>query len=798
MKIFVAAIIRMCAKRRSRLIAAASVVALVLAMLIADRLWPIPMPPDGDGVVIVTEDGTPLRAYPTTEGIWRYQVMPEDVSPKYLEALIGYEDQYFYRHPGVNPVALLRAGWQWAVHGRIISGGSTLTMQVARILDGPADRSVGAKSRQILRALQLEAHLSKREILTLYLNHAPMGGIVEGVEMASRIYLGKGAGKLSPAEAALLTALPQSPTRNRPDTQALRAEAVRNKVLDRMQALQRWDVETIADAKLERVVAQPIRAEWLAPLAAERVKRETRGQPGDVRRTTLDAELQSRVEALLADRARTLPPKISMAALVMENDSLGVRAYAGSADFGDAERFAHVDMTRGVRSPGSTLKPFLYAMALDEGLIHSESLLVDAPQSFGGYAPGNFQASFSGPVSVSEALQRSLNVPAVDLLDRVGPARFASTLRTGGLRLRMNDGATPNLSMILGGAGTTLEELVGAYRALAAGGMAGRPRLTPDAPKIEARLMSSGAAWIVREILEVGGRPERPFDEGGSRAGFAWKTGTSFGFRDAWAIGVTDRYTVGIWIGRPDGTPNPGFFGANAAAPLAKDIAAILPLSDKVRAARPASVTATTICWPLGLAKEETPEGLCHVARSAWSLNQAIPPTLPDRLRPGSLREAVLLDRHGGLRVSIACAGEYASTEIAHWPSHLEPWLNRELTEKSRAPAWRSDCAPSLPRGAGMAIRGIENGGILRAPAGQKAEAVLTLSAAGADGNVYWMLDGAELASQPATKSLRLSVKRDGHYNLTVLDEQGRFARVGFDARGFSGQPPVLALAAKK
>ncbi len=783
--------------RRSRLVASAIAASLVLAILLADRMWPIPLPPEGDGVVIVTEDGTPLRAYPTTEGIWRYHVMPEEVSPNYLEALIGYEDQYFYRHPGVNPVALMRASWQWAAHGRIISGGSTLTMQVARILDGPADRSVGAKLRQIARALQLEAHYSKREILTLYLNHAPMGGIVEGVEMASRTYLGKSASKLSPAEAVLLTALPQSPTRNRPDTQSAHAESVRNKVLDRLQALRRWDAETIADAKLERVVVQPIRGEWLAPLAAERVKRESRGQPGDVRRTTLDAELQSRVEALLADRARSMPPKVSMAALVMENDSLSVRAYAGSADFSDVERFAHVDMTRGVRSPGSTLKPFLYAMALDEGLIHSESLLVDAPQSFGGYAPGNFQASFSGPVSVSEALQRSLNVPAVDLLDRVGPARFASKLRTGGLRLRMDNGASPNLSMILGGAGTTLEELVGAYRALAAAGMAGRPRLTPDAPKTEARLMSAGAAWIVREILEVGGRPERPFDEGGSRSGFAWKTGTSFGFRDAWAIGVTDRYTVGIWIGRPDGTPNPGFFGANAAAPLAKDIAAILPPGNKVRAPLPASVNATTICWPLGLAGEETPQGLCHVARSAWSLNRAVPPTLPDRLRPGSLREAVLIDR-GGLRVSSACASDYSSAEIAHWPSHLEPWLSRDLVEKSATPPWRRDCAPSLPRGTGLAIRGIENGGILRAPAGQKAEAVLALTAAGANGNLYWLLDGAVLATQPAARPLQFTVKRDGHYNLTVLDEQGRYARVGFDARGFAARQTVVALAMKK
>ena len=266
--------------------------------------------------------------------------------------------------------------------------------------------------------------------------------------------------------------------------------------------------------------------------------------------------MQASVERMLLDRVDNLPPKVSMAVLVMDNDSLEIKAYAGSADFSDDSRYAHVDMVRGVRSPGSTLKPFLYAQALDEGLIHSESLLIDAPLSFGGYAPGNFQAAFSGPISVAQALQRSLNVPAVDLLDRVGPVSFASVMLAGGVRLRLPAGAEPNLSLILGGGGTTLEELVGAYRALARGGLSGRPRLRPEQPRVESRMMSAGAAWIVRDILESGGHPDRPFYESGNQGRrLAWKTGTSFGFRDAWSVGVTDRWTIGVWVGRPDGTP---------------------------------------------------------------------------------------------------------------------------------------------------------------------------------------------------------------------------------------------------
>ncbi|RZL89631.1 MAG: penicillin-binding protein 1C, partial [Variovorax sp.] len=404
------------------------------------------------------------------------------------------EDRAFYWHPGVNPAALARAAWQWARHGRIVSGGSTLTMQVARLVDDrAAGRSIPAKLRQIARALQLELHHSKREILALYLNLAPMGGPLEGVETASRAYLGKGAGDLSRAEAALLVALPQSPTRLRPDRAVQAAQAARDKVLTRMQALGVWSAADVADAKLERVFAPPLRARWLAPLAAERLRQQARregrhtGRHEAVIATTLDAGLQARLEQLITDRLNTVPETASLAALVVDNRSLEVRGYVGSADFTDARRGAHVDMVRAHRSPGSTLKPFLYAMALDEGLVHSESLLVDAPQNFSGYAPGNFQADFSGPVSVSEALQRSLNVPAVDLLERLGAERFAGRLRHAGLRLRMPANAAPNLSLILGGGSTSLEELVGAYTALARGGLAGKLRLTPGEPAQDTR-----------------------------------------------------------------------------------------------------------------------------------------------------------------------------------------------------------------------------------------------------------------------------------------------------------------------
>lgn len=771
-----------------------AVAGLLVAVLALDFAFPLPQPAaDAPTLTVLAADGTPLRSWASADGAQRHPTTPEAVSPRYLEALLHYEDRWFRWHPGVNPVALARAAWQWARHGRIVSGGSTLTMQVARLVDEKAaGRSVPAKLRQIARALQLELHLSKRDILALYLNLAPMGGPLEGVETASRAYLGKPAAELSHAEAALLVALPQSPTRLRPDRAVAAAQAARDKVLTRMRTLGVWNAADVADAKLERVFAPPLRARWLAPLAAERLRQQARreGRTEAVIQTTLDAGLQARLEQLLSDRLNTLPDTASLAALVVDNRTLEVRGYVGSADFTDARRGAHVDMVRAHRSPGSTLKPFLYAMALDEGLIHSESLLIDAPQNFGGYAPGNFQADFSGPVSVSEALQRSLNVPAVDLLERLGPERFAGRLRHAGLRLRMPANAAPNLSLILGGGSTSLEELVGAYTALARGGMAGKPRLTPDAAATETRLMSEGAAFIVREILENGGRPGSPFREGNQRV--AWKTGTSFGFRDAWALGVTDRYTFGVWVGRPDGTPNPGHFGANTAAPLLRDIAAALGPDDARQQLaprrQPASVAARAICWPLGTAEATTPPEHCLQRRTAWTLDGAVPPTLPDRLRPGGLVEAVWTD--GPERVRPDCDAAARRHDIARWPTLLMPFLDAAQRDPVDALPWRAGCAPASPQGAALRIVGLEPGSVLRPVPGQR-QISLRLQAVGASSGLTWLLDGQWVGSSDEAGAVQvLTLTRDGAHALTAMDGRGRWARVAFEVQALPPPPP--------
>ncbi|HZH44567.1 MAG TPA: penicillin-binding protein 1C [Lysobacter sp.] len=774
-------------RRRRRLLQATlALLAGLSAAMLLDLAFPLPLPdPRNAGAVVRARDGVPLRAFPDRHGLWRYPVTLEQVSPLYREVLLHYEDRWFWKHAGVNPVAMVRAAWQMARSGRVVSGGSTLTMQVARILD-PHSRTPWGKLKQVLRALQLEAHLSKREILTLYVNHAPFGGTVHGVEAASWAYLGKPASRLSHAEAALLAVLPQAPSRLRPDRHPQAARAARDKVLARMSALGVWAPADVRDARIEAVVARSLQPPLHAALLAQRLRDD---DPRAVSiASTVDRELQRTLEERVAAYFSQLPERTSAALLVVDNATLEARAYVGSVEFADAARLGHVDMVRAWRSPGSTLKPFLYALALDDGLIHSESLLVDAPQSFGDYRPANFDMAFNGPVSAADALRLSLNVPAVDLLDRVGPARFDARLAHAGIRLRWPRGAAPNLSMILGGTGARLEDLVGAYAALNRGGIAGRVRYRAADPRVERRLMSPGAAWIVRDVLES---HPRPGDDGEAldprgRPRVAWKTGTSYGFRDAWALGSTRRYTVGVWVGRPDGTPLPGQYGAVTALPLLFEVIDSLPRARADAAPRPppAGVAAVTVCWPLGLSAETLPAALCPQRRRAWTLDGAVPPTFAERdarlWNPGIERFEV--DADSGLRLSAECTAVHrrATRAIARWPALASPWLTEARREAARLPPLAPDCAPDgRDAGAALRIEGVHEGATLAAAPGGRGLQV-ELRALGSQARVRWLLDGRLVAESQGEAPLRHDLGGPGEHVLTALADTGAWVRVRF------------------
>ncbi|KIC22080.1 penicillin-binding protein [Leisingera sp. ANG-Vp] len=510
---------------------------------------------------VLDRNGRLLRAYPVGDGLWRLAVRPDQTDPRFLEMLLRYEDKRFHSHAGVDPVALLRAAGQALWNGRTVSGGSTLTMQVARLLEDGSTGRWSGKLRQMRVALALERRLSKDEILTLYLTHAPYGGAAEGIRAAAYAWFGKEPGRLTPAEAALLVALPQSPERRRPDRFPEAAQDARNRVLARMQ---RQGVLTIEDAEAARRTPLPHRMAAFPRLAPHLADRVAAAHPGKRQhRLTIDGAVQSRMQQLLAEAVRASGPQLSAALIAADHQTGEVLALAGSPDYAGTARRGFVDMTLAVRSPGSTLKPLVYGLAFDQGLAHPETLIHDGPVNFDGYAPQNFDNSFRGDIRVREALQLSLNIPVVKLTQELGPARLMAAMRAGGAGPRLPGGA-PGLALALGGVGISLQDLVQLYAGLAAGGQGPGLQVLQGGPPLRAgRVMSAEAAWQVGDILR--GLPVPP----GAKAGtIAYKTGTSYGHRDAWAIGWDGRHVIGIWMGRADGTPVPGIFGGDLAAPV--------------------------------------------------------------------------------------------------------------------------------------------------------------------------------------------------------------------------------------
>ncbi|MGA9422975.1 MAG: penicillin-binding transpeptidase domain-containing protein, partial [Rhodanobacteraceae bacterium] len=562
------------------------------------------------------------------------------------------------------------------------------------------------------------------------------------------------------------------------------ARAARDKVLERMADLGIWSKSDVRDAEIEPVSARTLQPPLSAPLLARRLHN---AQPHASRiRSTIDAGLQRAIEERVHAYLVHLPARTSAAALVVDNATMETRVYVGSGAFGDEARLGHVDMMRAWRSPGSTLKPFLYGLALDDGLIDSESLLVDAPQSFGSYRPGNFDSAFEGPVGAAEALRLSLNVPAVDLLDRVGPARFAARLANAGVALRLPRGIDPNLTIILGGVGARLEDLVGAYAALNRHGLAGRPRFTSADAPIDRRVLSPGAAWIVRTMLEAHPRPGYAADtfDPGTHPRVAWKTGTSYGYRDAWAIGSTRRYTVGVWIGRPDGTPLPGQYGAVTALPLMFQIVDSLPHAAVAVAPRPvpASVSEVEVCWPLGLAFDPGHPELCHQKHLAWVLNGVIPPTPPERdaqvWSAGLVH--VRVDARSGLRLSNTCRiGRAADTEIARWPALAYPWLSRALRQRASLPALAPGCPDDgLASVGSLRIAGIaDQAAIARAPNSDKPASV-RVRALGASGDILWLINGKLAGETRGAGSFEHTFAQRGDQTITALAASGATARV--------------------
>jgi penicillin-binding protein 1C len=586
----------------------------VCALLAADRA----NPPDMTRVrsaspQVVARDGTLLRPFLSRDGAWRIPATAAQVDGRYLAMLKAYEDKRFDSHMGVDPAALLRAALQLVSAGHIVSGGSTLTMQVARLLEPRSLRhhDIGAKFFQIVRALQLEERYSKDEILSLYLTLAPMGGNLEGVRAASLAYFGKEPRHLDLAESALLVALPQSPTRLRPDRHAEAARRGRDHVLARMVEEGVIAAGDAAAARREGVPfarqPMPLRAPHLAqhlvltqtrtslPLlrvsapegevvsasVADLLGGKRKPKPEGVIKegviqTTIDAPIQAAAERLARQERAYLDDGAAIALVVVQNGTGNVIAYVGGTDYWG--RAGQVDLAARARSPGSALKPFIYGMAFDELILHPASLMQDRPTMFGDYAPRDFDGQFQGAVTARDALQMSLNIPAVMVLERVGPLAFTMALQNAGAHLAF--GGAPSLPVALGGLGVPLRDVAMLFAGIADGGTVHALRYLKHAPAAPRhRLFGPVAAWYLRDILDGVSLPEGwAMGQGLARPRtIGFKTGTSYGFRDAWSAGFSNDYTVAVWVGRADGTPRPGHVGRDSAAPILLKMFALLP-----------------------------------------------------------------------------------------------------------------------------------------------------------------------------------------------------------------------------
>lgn len=623
--------VRMSAPKRrlsARLAALGLVTFCSTAAAIALALYVRALPPlDLDAArdrstVVLDREGRLLRPFLTADGRWKLPVGTQDVDPRYLAMLKAYEDRRFDSHSGIDPIGLARAALQVLTSGRVVSGGSTLSMQVARLLEPREERDLPAKLRQAVRAIELERRLSKDDILDLYLRLAPFGGNLEGVRAASFAYFGKEPKRLSTAEAALLVALPQSPETRRPDRFPQAAERARERVLARIASAGLATPDEIAAARDEPLPTARRPFPNLSPHLAEQVVAEAPAIRSHG--LSLDARLQANLESLARDRVRGLSPQLSVAIMAVDNETGEIRASVGGVDYFAAERAGALDLTRALRSPGSALKPFIYALAFDNGIAHPETMLEDRPARYGFYVPENFDMTFQGMVSARKALQLSLNVPAVELLAALGPQRFLSRLRETNVTIAMpKEGGAPGLAVGLGGLGITLADLTKLYVGLARGGevidLIVRPAGGKRAPA--ARLVEPVAAWYVADSL-LGAPP--PLN--GPPGRIAYKTGTSYGYRDAWAVGFDRRHTIGVWVGRADNGAVPGLVGRVVAAPILFDAFARLGTDPRPFPQPADAIVAATghLPPPLRHLRQDVPKTVAAIATPGLKL--AFPP----------------------------------------------------------------------------------------------------------------------------------------------------------------------------
>lgn len=766
--------------RRQQLVALllAALLLPALGFALLPRMWPsAPLSAQvSSSVAVYDARHRLLRLTLASDEQYRLWVPLEKIAPALVEGVLLYEDRWFHWHPGVNPWSLARAALATA-GGERRMGGSTLTMQLARRLYKLDSRSVPGKLTQMARAVQLELFHTKREILEAYLNLAPYGGNVEGVAAASLIHFGKRAEQLTLAEALALAVIPQNPSRRAP--QGAELAAARDRLYQAwLERHPEARPETQPQAESFRLPAPLRRTRDLPFLAPHFVDGMlARRGAGAERHTTLDLGLQRLLERHLrayVDRQRRLGVG-NAGALLVDSRDMGVRAAVGSADFFDAEISGQISALSARRSPGSTLKPFIYALALDQGLIHPLTVLKDSRQSFGGYTPENFDGRFAGPVTATEALNRSRNLPAIALAARLDNPGLHGFLKAAGIS-RLAAESHYGLALVLGGAELSMEELVQLYALLANRGELRALRALESDPQTPGpRLLSAEAAFLALDMLRQNPRPDAaPAAAADSMQPVAWKTGTSYGFRDAWTVGVFGPYVLAVWLGNFDNAANPAFVGVQLAAPL------FFELVDSIRVARPGlapaqrtpppGLTRVDVCAASG----DLPNADCPQRAETWFIPGKSP------IRVSTLHRRLTIDKATGLVVCPPYAPGRTREEVFEfWPSDMLALFDQAGLPRRAPPPRAANCtAGDEATAAGAApritspLRGVVYTQRLSQPEQQTIALQATVDAGVA--KLYWFAGEKYLGTAARGRSLAWQPPGPGHYVLRAVDDAGR------------------------
>jgi penicillin-binding protein 1C len=750
-----------------------------MAVCAALMLWwsepPDLTPVGGYSRAVLDRHGALLRLSLAADERYRLYVPLQDIAPAVADATLLYEDRHFRRHVGINPVALVRAAWTTYVTRERPVGASTITMQLARLRYQLDTRSMAGKVRQMGFALWIERHYSKDEILEAYLNLAPYGGNVEGIGAAARIYFDKRAAQLSVAEALTLAVVPQHPRQRHPayaNNKAL--QAARQRLANQWATRYSLTEAQRAALALPQQVRPSRALPFLAPHFSQRLARQANA-PRDPVQTTLDINRQRELEQQVEQHLSRMRERgiNNASALLLDARSMDVLASVGSADFFNRALEGQVDGTRAKRSPGSTLKPFLYGLAMDEGLIHPRSLLKDAPVRYAAYAPENFDRGFMGPVSATDALIYSRNVPAINVLARLGHDRFHEFLQRGGVA-NLRNADHYGLAMILGGNEVTMRELVALYAMLANGGRWQPLRERVEQPRAQGlQLLSAEASFLVLDMLRQNPRPDRSAIAGMLREEqpVAWKTGTSYAFRDAWSVGVVGHYVLAVWVGNFDGSANPALVGREAAAPLFFSIADGLANPRDVawpedEPTPELNVRRVEVCAPTG----DLPGRHCPRTEPAWFIPGVSP------IRVSDVHRAVKIDVRTGLR---ACAATTDTrTEVYEfWPSDIARVFERAGVAVRRPPPWHGDCplAAQVTQGRPPEITSPDERLVYQIRPAERSRETLALQATtDSDARwLYWFADG-RLIARVARDTPAYWRPALGEHEIAVVDDLGR------------------------